>query len=110
MKPNTLVPVGLATKLGAVGTALLSAAAVLAPLLDNVGADTSRLFVTLATVLLAVTVLGRMLQAAALALSTGSELLTRGEYTTSVEDDTLHPSLLDVEVGPTPTRDEGNLT
>ena len=64
-----VVPVGLGTKLGVAGTVLLGLVAVAGPVIDGFGADESAIFGGLATLLVAVTILGRMLQAAAAMLA-----------------------------------------
>jgi hypothetical protein len=59
---------GIATKLGLAGTAILSLVALIQPLLDLTGrqaADGSSHYATLAAIVGAVTIIGRMLQAAA---------------------------------------------
>ena len=63
------IPAGLATKLGIAGSALLAAAAALTPLLPDTGAGTSKVLIACSTVLATATVIGRMLQAAALMLN-----------------------------------------
>jgi hypothetical protein len=67
---TTNVPVGLATKLGLLGTALLSLAAILTPLLPDTGANTSKVMAACATALAGMVVIGRSLQAAAQMLAT----------------------------------------
>lgn len=67
-----VIPAGLGTKIGLAGTALLGIVAALAPLLPDTGAGTSTTLATLATILASVTVLGRMLQAAAVYIGGGT--------------------------------------
>lgn len=83
-----VIPVGLATRLGLVGTALLGLAAALAPLLDGVGAGTSRHFATLSAVLAGLTILGRMLQSAA-ALSNAPQMAAVHTMPPTLSDDDL---------------------
>lgn len=64
-KGGGLIPVGLATQLGAVGSLLLYLAALLVPLLPDTGSDAGKNAAWMGTVLLVVTVAGRMLQAVA---------------------------------------------
>jgi hypothetical protein len=69
MPRTTDIPSGIGTKLGIAGSALLAVAAALVPFLPDTGAGTSKVLVACSTVLASVTVLGRMLQAAALFLN-----------------------------------------
>lgn len=66
-----VIPAGLGTKLGVLGTGILGIVAALGPLLDGFGSNDSRVFATLAAGLAAVTVFGRMLQSAAALLNSG---------------------------------------
>jgi len=77
------IPAGLATKLGNAGSALLAASAALVPFLPDTGAGTSKVLIACSTVLATATVLGRMLQAAALLLN-GPGAATAVETTTPV--------------------------
>ncbi len=65
------IPVGLGTKVGLLGTAILGVVAALGPLLDGFGSSDSKAFATLAAGVGAVTVFGRMLQSVAALLSSG---------------------------------------
>jgi hypothetical protein len=60
------VPKGLATKVGLAGSVLLAVASALTPFLPDTGAGTSKVLIACSTALAAATVLGRMLQSAAL--------------------------------------------
>jgi len=72
------IPAGLGTKLGIVGSGLLAAAAARTPLLPDTGAGTSKVLIACSTVLATATVLGRMLQAAALLVNGPSAAVIEG--------------------------------
>lgn len=59
-----VIPVGIATKLGVVGSGILYLLSVLVPLLPDTGTGTGQHVSTLATVVLVATIAGRMLQSA----------------------------------------------
>lgn len=92
------VPVGLSTKVGLASSAVLGVVAALAAILDgDHSAETIAALVTAAFVLYGV-IRSRGDQAAALYANNAP-----------VEaDDTLHPSLEGVPVGPIPAQDEGD--
>lgn len=83
------IPKGFATKLGTIGAAILAVVAAVTPFLDGDHTGDTRFFAALATVLAGLTVLGRMLQAAAALRDTPSPFQT-GDFTDPAEWSDAH--------------------